>query len=377
MSLLVRSTAIAGLALGVGVVAAPAASADASRHAPDVVFVQSDALTGNSVVAFDRGEDGALHRAGLYPTGGRGGALTGAVVDHTASQGALTADRDKRELYAVNAGSNTLSVFSVRGDRLQLRQVVHSGGSFPVSVTVHDDVVYVLNARDGGSIQGFRNVDGTLVAISGSHRELGLPVTTGSAEFTHTPGQVLFTPDGRNLVVSTKAATDSLLVFAVSPSGRPSEAPVVHTEAGAVPFGLAFDGDGRLAVTNTGTNSVATYRVRRSGTITSLGVAATGQAATCWVTAEDDLLAASNAGSGSVTTLRTDAAGAVTKIADAKTAGGGTVDAAFSRSGDELYVQTGATGAVDTFAVNDDGTLTRTSTVTVPDAVGGEGIVAW
>ena len=377
MSLLVRSTAVAGLALGVGLVAAPAASADTSHHGRDVVFVQTDALTGNSVVAFDRGADGALHQAGVYPTGGLGGALTGAVVDHTASQGALSADRDNRELYAVNAGSNTLSVFNVRGDRLQLRQVVPSGGSFPVSVTVHHDLVDVLNARNGASIQGFRNVDGTLIAIPGSHRELGLPVTTGSTEFTHTPGQVLFTPDGRHLVVSTKAATNSLLVFGLSHSGRPSEAPVVHTEAGAVPFALAFDGDGHLAVTNTGTNSVATYRVGRGGTITALGVAATGQAATCWVTAEDDLLAASNAGSGSVTTLRTANGGGVTKIADAKTAGGGTVDASFSRNGDELYVQTGATGAVDTFGVNDDGTLTRTSTVTVPDAVGGEGIVAW
>ena len=377
MSPLVRTTAVAGLALGVGLVAAPAASADTVTMRRDVVFVQNDALTGNTVVAFDRGEGGALHQAGVYPTGGLGGALTGAVVDHTASQGALTADRDNRELYAVNAGSNTLSVFNVRGDQLQLRQVVPSGGSFPVSVTVHDDVVYVLNARDGASIQGFRNVDGALIAIPGSHRELGLPVTIGSAEFTHTPGQVLFTPDGRHLVVSTKAATNSLLVFGVSRSGRPSEAPVVHTEAGAVPFGLAFDGDGRLAVTNTGTNSVATYRVGGRGTITALGVAATGQAATCWVTAEDDLLAASNAGSGSVTTLRTANGGGVTKIADAKTAGGGTVDASFSRNGDELYVQTGATGAVDTFGVNDDGTLTRTSTVTVPDAVGGEGIVAW
>ena len=377
MSLLVRSSAVACLALGVGLVAAPAASADTRHNARDVVFVQNDALSGNAVVAFDRGGDGALHQAGVYPTGGLGGALTGAVVDHTASQGALTADRGDRELYAVNAGSNTLSSFKVRGDRLELRQVVASGGSFPVSVTVHDDVVYVLNARDGGSIQGFRNSYGRLVSVPAWHRELGLPVTTGSAEFTHTPGQVLFSPDGRRLLVTTKGASNSLLVFGVSRSGRPSDAPVVHTEDGAVPFAMDFDRYGRLAVTNTGTNSVETYRVGRDGVLTSLGLAATGQAATCWIAIDGTLLAASNAGSGTVTTLRTNPAGAVTKIADAATAGGGTVDASFSRDGDQLYVQTGATGAVDTFTVNDDGTLTRTSTVTVPDAVGGEGIVAW
>ena len=56
----------------------------------------------------------------------------------------------------MNAGSDTVSVFAVYGDRLRLRQVVRSGGKFPVSIAVHGDTVYVLNAHDGGSVQGFR-----------------------------------------------------------------------------------------------------------------------------------------------------------------------------------------------------------------------------
>ncbi len=44
--------------------------------------------------------------------------LTGSVVDHTASQGALAFDRRHNLLYAVNAGSNSVSVFAVLGDRL-------------------------------------------------------------------------------------------------------------------------------------------------------------------------------------------------------------------------------------------------------------------
>jgi hypothetical protein len=43
------------------------------------------------------------------------------------------------------------SVFAVRGDDLTLRQVIRSGGTFPVSVAVHGDRVYVLNAEDGGA----------------------------------------------------------------------------------------------------------------------------------------------------------------------------------------------------------------------------------
>ena len=55
---------------------------------------------------------------------------------------------------------------------------------------------------------------------------------------------------------------------------------------------------------------------------------------------------------------------------------GGTVDAAVSGDGHFLYVQTGAAGIVDEFAVGAGGALSSIGTVTVPGAVGGEGIVA-
>jgi len=42
------------------------------------------------------------------------------------------------------------------GDRLVLRQVISSGGTFPVSVAIHGNLVYVVNALNGGSIQGYR-----------------------------------------------------------------------------------------------------------------------------------------------------------------------------------------------------------------------------
>lgn len=51
------------------------------------MFVQTDNLAGNAIVAYDRGPDGALHQAGTFTTGGKGGALSGAVVDFLASQG--------------------------------------------------------------------------------------------------------------------------------------------------------------------------------------------------------------------------------------------------------------------------------------------------
>ena len=52
------------------------------------------------------------------------------------------------------------------------------------------------------------------------------------------------------------------------------------------------------------------------------------------------------------------------------------MDADFTRDGSYLYVQTGGKGRVDAFRVAADGQLTLRS-VLVPDAAGGEGIVAW
>src|SRR5271154_454987 len=115
-------TAVVAAAL-VSAFAAPAfaSTAGAARGADHVVFVQTDNPAGNAVVAYDRAGDRTLTLAGTYPTGGNGGVLTVSVVDHLASQGSLTYDAAPGLLFAVNAGSNPVSVFSAHGDQLILR----------------------------------------------------------------------------------------------------------------------------------------------------------------------------------------------------------------------------------------------------------------
>ena len=127
---------------------------------------------------------------------------------------------------------------------LTLQQVLASGGSFPVSVAVHGDLVYVLNAENGGSVQGFRIVFGFVVPIFGSNRPLGLDPTL-TPQFTHTPGQVAFTPDGSQLVVTTKANGNDIDVFRVFGDGRLSWQPVVNSEPNAIPFAVTFDPAGQ------------------------------------------------------------------------------------------------------------------------------------
>jgi len=65
-----------------------------------------------------------LSRAGAYATGGLGGQTAGSAADHLSSQGSLGYDPRDGLVVAVNAGSNTVSVFGIRGDRLSLHQVI-------------------------------------------------------------------------------------------------------------------------------------------------------------------------------------------------------------------------------------------------------------
>ncbi|GAA1967720.1 hypothetical protein [Catenulispora subtropica] len=103
--------------------------------------------------------------------------------------------------------------------------------------------------------------------------------------------------------------------------------------------------------------------------------AATGQAVTCWITAVGDLVYVSNAGSATVSVYRVGADGSFQPVGTTLTHPG-TVDSAASGDGRYLYVQTGGTGTLDAFGINPDGSLTPIDSELVPNAVGGEGVVA-
>ncbi|HEX6445635.1 MAG TPA: hypothetical protein VF053_11140 [Streptosporangiales bacterium] len=362
---------LAGALLVVG--SADASAAHHSSSSAEPVFVQNDNPSDNAVVVYDREPDGTLDQAGTYPTGGLGGVLGGSVIDHLASQGSLTYDRQHELLYAVNAGSDTLTVFAVHGDELRRLQVIGSGGEFPVSITVHGDVLYVLDARGGGSVQGFLRVGTRLVRVPVWHRALGLDASM-TPEFTSTPGQVLFTPRGDELIVTTKNNGSRLDVFRVDRAGAPSRHPVVTPDPGRLPFAATFDAAGRLDVAEAGTNTVATFTVGRDGSLTLSGREPTGQQATCWITSTGSAVFADNAASATVSSFMVGSQGLSARGTVGTDAG--TADAAATADGRYLYVQAGAAGIVDEFAVGADGALTRIGSVTVPDAAGGEGIAA-
>src|SRR5207248_11057431 len=115
-------------------------------------------------------------------------------------------------------------------------------------------------------------------------------------QFVNTPGQVAFSTDGDQLIVTTKANGSAIDVFSVQHDGMLSASPVVNALPGAVPFAVTFDRHDNLVVTEAGTNALATFDLQRDGTITPLDAEPTGQAATCWIVGVDGQFYASHAG---------------------------------------------------------------------------------
>src|SRR5580700_10668214 len=75
-----------------------------------------------------------------------------AAVTPLSSQGSLSLSQDKNWLFAVNAGSGTLSVFRLVDSSLILTDQVATEGAEPVSVSQNGNLVYVLNAAGSSSV---------------------------------------------------------------------------------------------------------------------------------------------------------------------------------------------------------------------------------
>lgn len=327
-----------------------AASGDAGA-----VFALSNSPNGNAVLIWNRAADGSLSAAGSAPTGGTG---TGAGLG---SQGALALSANHQWLFVVNAGSNDISTFRVRPNGLELKARVASGGTRPTSVTVHDDLLYVLNAGDPGNIVGFRGAgDGKLRQIAGSARPLSGNATA--------PAQVQFSPDGDILAV-TERNTQTIDTYRVGEHGLAS-GPIVNHSAGAVPFGFAFDKRGRLVVSEAGggangLSAASSYDVAHNGALQVISAsAATNQGAACWVVVTGNgryaYTANAAAGSDSISGFRIRKDGKLSLITpDGRTgvAGAGPTDMALSTNSHFLYVRNGRGNSISGFAVQNNGSL--------------------
>jgi hypothetical protein len=358
------SPAVAAAATPLG---APQFGHPGLREQGHAVFVQTDSPSGNQVVVFDEHRDGRLSERQTVPTGGLGGQAVGAAVDELASQSSLVYDPAHQLLFAVNAGSGTLSVLSAQGRQLRLLQVVNSGGSFPDSIAISGNLVYVLNAGGTGTLSGYRLQGDHLLPIPGSSRSLGLD-NTNPPNYLQSPGQVGFAPGGSELIVTTKASTSSLDVFSVTPAGVPSTTPTVTADPGNVPFAFTFSPSGQLVVAEAGPSALHTFTLGAGGSLTSSSASVTdGQNALCWVTAVGADYYVDNAGSNTVSAYTVTANGTPSLVGTtgiAASTDNGPIDLTASTDGSTLYIEAGGAGAVDEFHLNPGGSLTSLGSVT-------------
>lgn len=369
------SLLVVAAAVGATVSAGRAAAASAViGH----VYVNDNTAAANTVAGFDRHADGTLSSIPGSPFA-VGGAGTGHGIG---SQGALQLSADGRYLLAADAGSNQVSILRIKPDGSLTEaegSPVASGGNEPVSIAVHDDLVYVANAGDGASnYTGFTlNAGGHLRPLAGS--TFALP--DGSS-----PGDVLFNGDGTRLV-GVRVNTSLIDSFAVRFNGTLTTAPgSPYTAQGLGPFGSEFrpTDPTQLFVSNAhngaGSGTVSAFSVAANGALSSIGASpyADLQTAPCWVEISHDgkYLFAVNTASSSISRYAIAADGTLTLLGSTPFIGKGAFDARLSPDGTTLWLVEDGSNSVAAFAV-DGGNLTElaTSPTALPAGAAPFGIV--
>ncbi len=314
------------------------------------VYVLTNSPAGNAVLVYGRGGDGSLTPAGSFATGGTG---SGAGLG---SQNAVTVSDDHRWLFAVNAGSNSISSFRIRpGQILELVGTAPSGGSMPTSVAFHRGLLYVLNAGVPNNVTGFAVTgDGALTPLPDSSRPLSAASTS--------PAQVGFDDEGTAVIV-TERATNRVDTYTVGSDGRLT-GPFVHPSAGPTPFGFAVDKRNTLFVSEAGAGGGASsYRVGADGSLALVSsMVMTGQRAACWavVTKNGRYGYVTNAGTGNISGFAIGQDGSASLLnADGVTAvtGGNPTDVGVSADSHFLYALVNTTNSIAVLAIGADGSL--------------------
>jgi 6-phosphogluconolactonase len=336
-------------------------------HAGAVYVLTNQA--NNTVAVFRHNARGMLTSAGEFPTGGAGDPTPqppDPPTDPLASQGALIMGSGNQFLFAVNAGSNQISVLKIRKNSLDIVDVVDSGGTRPISLTLHDDLLYVLNEGGTPNITGFTiEDDGTLTPLAGSTQ----PLIGGVAA---DPAQIGFS-DGGELLVVTEKAGNRLNTYTIDDDGLPS-APIDNASNGMTPFGFAFNNADTLVVSEAfggapNQSAVSSYSAADDGTLSVIsGSVANSQTAACWVVIPKNGKTAfvSNTASGTISSYRVNAEdGSLTLLnavaADTET-GSAPIDMTLSVNSRILFVLLGGSQSVAAFRIGKNGNLTLIET---------------
>lgn len=360
LRVLVAGALVSALALVIGSVSA---FADGQGWGSTVYTLGNGAQ--NAVLAFRAVPGAGLQPLGSYATGGAG---TGSPLG---SQGALAVAGGR--LLAVNAGSNSVSLFAVLpGGALHLLGTAPSGGTDPISVAANGDLAYVLNAG-GDTVSGLRITPFGLLPIAGSTRALSAG--------TSSPEEIGFSAGGSQVVVTEKGS-GTIDELAVGPLGRVGPAHATAS-AGAGPYGFDLDAAGHLVVSDAaggpnGTSAVSSYGILPGG-LHAIGTVDNGQDAACWLIVDraTGFVYVANAASGTISLYNVDWAGRLTlRSAVTATTGGHPVDEALGLGGSRFFVLVSPGGTIMQASIGASGQLSPISAAATGLPAGSTGLVS-
>ncbi len=306
------------------------------------VYIEGNELGLNLIHIYQHNQQGQLTYVGNVPSGGAGNGIS------LGSQGAVILSPDKQWLYAVNAGSNSVSAFTVGNDGfLTLISTVNSGGQTPVSITIHDNWMYAVHLTNG-TINGFMiGEDGSLLSMPESEQKLSDDVAG--------PSKIAFSPNGGFIYVTEKK-TDKISIFPVDETGHAGIGTVINA-IGSTPSGFDFARNNYIIVANgaygtTGESSVTSYNGLNSGNPADVnGNIANSQTLSGWVevTQNNRTAFVSNYGSNTVSIYSIGVGGTI-QIAGGQTrTGNGPTDLAVSSHNQNLFVLCPTAGTIEEY----------------------------
>ncbi len=303
--------------------------------------------------------DGSLTTTDSTLTGGVGTngltvAGTAAAANSLGSQFAVTASSDGKTLFAVNAGDDSISTFSIDSTgKLSLLKKNGTTGTFPNSLAYNNGYLYAAFLGSSQVIAYKANSDGSLTAVDTKS------LAAGGA---FVPTQVKASPDGAFLLVGGKSS--AIISYPVTGDGSLGAA-VRNTTTIAVPFAGVFLGNRIYVTADVATASLSSYTLNADGSLTPItqSVLATGQGASCWLSlTPNGKWAYVGNGGGSISVYSVSASGALALINPTAANEGIAVagDSWVSADGKYLYSTYLKDGSIISYSINDaTGALTK------------------
>jgi 6-phosphogluconolactonase (cycloisomerase 2 family) len=299
--------AIAGLCMACVMVLAASMAGAGTEHPRGTVYTETNSPGGNKVVVFDRFKNGTLVKRQAVATGGTGSTQSvgcGPGCPILDSQNAVVASENEKLVFAVNAGSDSVSSFREGHSGLELVDQVPSGGDMPESLALNNNVLYVLNVATANSSGTFGNIYGYRVSGDGHLTPIGSSQALPDASLPDHSGDaraIGFKPNGKVIVVTelsggfpfSTGPPGRIVTFVVGSHGQ-AAAGVSHASSDLLPFGFAFDSSDHLVVSNIhdlalhAIGSVSSYTVSNSGDVTPINTVSSGGALPCWVAISKD-----------------------------------------------------------------------------------------